>query len=117
MDKAILLAQENLHLDSEVQLFTNTEMINGPSMAVVYRCLDAFAQLHACHYGLSFKEREKILPLDRHLFLGPKLRHVSRTLNQKGLAPCVKACGDVIPDEVVALYKNCLLYTSDAADE
>ena len=102
------LAQENLHLDPEVQLFTNTEMINGPSLAIVYRCLDAFAQLHACHYGISPKQREKILPLDRHLFLGPKLRHVSRTLNQMGLGPCVKACGDVIPDEVVALYKKTL---------
>ena len=25
-----------------------------------------------------------------------------------GLASCVKACGDVIPDEVVALYKKTL---------
>ncbi len=102
------LAQENLHLDPEVKLFTNVEMIKGPSLGIVYRCLDAFAQLHACHYGLGEKEREKIFPLESHLFLGPKLRHVSRTLNQLGLAPCVKECSDIIPPEVVELYEKTL---------
>lgn len=102
------LAQENLHLDPQVQLFTNMQMLNGPDLDIVYRCLDAFAKLHSCHYGLDAQQRSKILPLDHHPFLGKHMRVVSRTLNELGLAPCVRECDDLIPADVVDLYKKTL---------
>ncbi len=42
------LVQENLREDPSVELFTNPDMLAGPSLALVYRCLDTFARLHAC---------------------------------------------------------------------
>ncbi len=47
------LVQENLHEDPGVELFTNPDMMVGPSLELVHRCLDTFARLHACHYGLG----------------------------------------------------------------
>ncbi len=102
------LVQENLHQDPDVQLFTNMQMLGGPPMDIVYRCLDAFAQLHACHYGLSESERSRILPIDNHPFISPRLRHVSRTLNNFGLAPCVRQCLELLPEPVIALYRKTL---------
>jgi hypothetical protein len=40
------LVQENLHEDPGVDLFTNLDMMAGPSLALVHRCLDTFARLH-----------------------------------------------------------------------
>ncbi len=102
------LVQENLHQDPEVQLFTNMNMVDGPPLDIVYRCLDAFAQLHACHFGLDAAQRSKILPLDNHPFLGTRMRYVSQTLNAQGLAPCVRQCGDLIPGKTIDLYKQTL---------
>ncbi len=79
------LVQENLHEDPGVELFTNPDMLIGPSLELVHRCLDTFARLHACHYGLGAQEREKILPLRYHLFLSPGMGPVSRMLNRLAL--------------------------------
>ena len=71
-------------------MFTNPDMMAGPSLELVRRCLDTFARLHACHYGLSRAEREAILPLDYHPFLSPTMGLVSRNLNRLALKPCMK---------------------------
>jgi hypothetical protein len=100
------LIQENLHEDSSVELFTNPDMMVGPSLERVYSCLDTFARLHACHYGISPAEREEILPQDFHLFLSPTMGLVSRNLNRLALKPCMKKRPGEIPEEVVACYQR-----------
>ncbi len=100
------LIQENLHEDPAVQLFTNPDMLQGPSLELSRRCLDAFARLHACHYDLSAAQREAILPLDLHPFLSPQMQLVSRTLNRLALKPCMRQLPGLIPPSVVQAYKK-----------
>ncbi|MGI9288377.1 MAG: phosphotransferase [Pseudomonadales bacterium] len=102
------LIQENLHEDPSVQLFTNPDMMAGPSLELVHRCLDSFARLHAHHYNLRTDEREAILPLDNHPFLGPQMRIVSQALNSLGLKPCMKRLPGCISADVVEAYKKTL---------
>jgi hypothetical protein len=100
------LIQENLHEDPNVQLFTNPDMMKGPSLELARRCLDAFAHLHACHYDLSAAEREAILPLNLHPFLSPRMRLVSQTLNSLALKPCIKKLPGRIPQDVIDSYQK-----------
>jgi len=100
------LVQENLHEDPSVELFTNPDMMAGPSLQLVHRCLDTFARLHACHYDLSPEQQQDILPLDYHPFLSPTMGLVSRTLNRLALKPCMKKRPDDIPPEVAAVYQT-----------
>lgn len=101
-----VLIQENLHEDPTVELFTNPDMMSGPSLELVHRCLDTFAQLHACHYDLNPAEREAILPLDYHPFLSPTMGLVSRALNRLALGPCMRKRPGEIPTGVISAYKN-----------
>ena len=98
------LVQENLHEDPNVELFTNLDMMTGPSLERVRSCLDTFARLHAFHYGLSDQERRAILPLDYHPFLSPAMGIVSRNLNRLALKPCMKKRPGEIPADVVEAY-------------
>ena len=107
------LVQENLREDPSVELFTNPDMVAGPSLALVYRCLDTFARLHARHYGLNAQERETILPLRYHLFLSPTMGPVSRMLNRFALNPCMKKQPGVIPAEVVQAYQHSIKHWDD----
>jgi len=102
------LVQENLRADPEVELFTNLDMLAGPSLDRVRACLDTFARLHSCHHGLGRAGREAILPLDFHLFLSPAMGAVSRNLNRLALGPCMRKRPGEIPPEVVAAYRRTL---------
>jgi hypothetical protein len=99
------LVQENLHEDPTVELFTNPDMMPGPSLALVRRCLDTFARLHACHYDMDAAARESILPLDYHPFLSPTMGLVSRSLNRLALQPCMKKHPGELPADVVDAYQ------------
>jgi hypothetical protein len=100
------LLQENLHEDPAVELFTNPDMLAGPSLELVRRCVDAFARLHAHHYDLDAPAREAILPLAHHPFLSPTMRLVSQTLNGLALGPCIRKLPGLIPDDVAATYRE-----------
>lgn len=100
------LVQENLHEDPAVQLFTNPDMMAGAPLELAYRCLDGFARLHACHYGLSAAERERLLPLRYHLFLSPGMGVAARMLNRLALKPCMKKLPGVIPKSVAEAYQR-----------
>tara|TARA_R110000823_G_scaffold171736_9_gene304209 strand:+ start:51300 stop:52505 length:1206 start_codon:yes stop_codon:yes gene_type:complete len=104
------LVQENLHSNPEVELFTNPDMASGPSMAIVRRCLDTFARLHASHAGLTAREREAILPRAFHVFLSPALAPVSRGLNQFALDPCLRRRPGIISPEVAAAYRESIAH-------
>ncbi len=104
------IIQENLRADPDVALFTNFDMQAGPPLDTVYRCLDAFARLHCAHYGLSPAERERILPQSMHLFLSPKLGTVSRCLNDVALGPCLRQCGELMPDHVADSYRRTMAH-------
>ncbi len=102
------LVQEDLNADPAVKLFTNFDMLNGPSLEDARRCLDTFARLHATHYDLSEQERLTILPLDRHLMLGNNMRALSPALSRLALQPCRKKAPGVITDELALVYRKTL---------
>lgn len=102
------LLQENLLDDPSVQLFTNMDMRQGAPLPLVYQCLDTFAQLHASHFGLSEPEREAILPLRFHPFLGQQTGRVSRAMNTFALEPCLKKVPDRIPTPIIEAYRKSL---------
>jgi hypothetical protein len=99
------LLQENLHEDPSVELFTNLDMMAGPSLDIVHRCLDAFARLHAVHYALDRAAQQKLLPLDYHPFLSPSMGLVSRALNRLALKPCIRKHPGEISAEVAQVYR------------
>lgn len=100
------LVQENLHDDPSVTLYTNPDMLEGPPLALVHRCLDAFARLHSHYVGLDRAAQERILPYRLHPFLSPRLGAVSRTLNRTALAPCLEKRPGLVPDDVAAAYRR-----------
>ncbi len=102
--------QENLHADPTVQLFSNLDMLEGPSLETVRRCLDTFARLHTSYHGLSAAERETLLPMRKHLFLAEPMKSLSRVLNQQALAPCLKKLPGAIPETVIADYQRTLAH-------
>lgn len=104
------LVQENLHQDSSVSLFTNPDMAEGPPLEVVRRCIDTFARLHTCHYGLDARSREAILPLTYHPFLSPDLAPVSRSLNRFALGPAMKKQPAAIPAHIAAAYRQSMAH-------
>ncbi|MEM8499429.1 MAG: phosphotransferase [Pseudomonadota bacterium] len=102
------IAQENLLDDPMVTLFTNLDMQQGPSLDLVHQCLDTFAQLHASHFDLSADQREQILPLKYHPFLGRQTGRVSQALNTYALKPCIKKAPGRIPKPIEDAYVKSL---------
>ena len=100
------LVQENLHEDPDVELFTSLDMLSGPSLEQAYLCLDAFARLHARHFGLSAAQRDALLPLQYHLFLSPRMGLAARMLNRLALQPCMTKLPGAIPPSVAHAYQR-----------
>lgn len=104
------LVQENLHANDQITLFTNPDMLQGPSPDQVRLCLDAFARLHAQHIDYTPAEREAVLPLEYHLFLSPTMGVASRSLNALALEPCLKKRPSEIPDDVADAYRESIAH-------
>jgi len=101
-----ILGLEDLHADPEVRLFTNPDMMEGPSLELVERCLSALARVHASFSGLSTRERDAMLPLTAHPFMSKHMREISRALNLMAVEPCRKITPHLLTDQLVALFKR-----------
>jgi len=101
-----VLALEDLHADPAVRLFTNPDMMEGPSLELVERCLSALARVHASLSGLSPTQRDAMLPLATHPFMSKHMREISRTLNLMAIDPCRKKAPHLLTDRLVALFKR-----------
>lgn len=97
-------------MDPDVTLFTNLDMVTGPTLEQARQCLDAFARLHAFHYGMEREQQLQILPLDYHPFLSPTMGVVSRNLNRLALQPCMKKRPAEIPAALAAAYRLTLTH-------
>ena len=100
------LVQENLNDDPSVTLFTNPDMMAGPTLDIVHRCLDAFARLHSHYFGLGRDEQERILPFRFHPFLSERMGVVSRTLNRMALEPCMRKRPGLVPEDIADVYRT-----------
>ncbi len=101
---ALLL--ENLHADPEVQLFTNPDMMKGPSLQLAKRCLATLAKLHASFAGLAPAEREALLPRELHPYISPHMREISKVISAVSIEPCRKKAPHLLTPECVALLKR-----------
>lgn len=100
------LVQENLYADPLVKLFTNLDMLKGPSIDLVRRCLDTFAKIHASTYHTAPQDRDALLPMSQHILLAPATRTISQMLNKQALAPCIKKQPGVISEPLIAAYRK-----------
>jgi len=107
------LVQENLHADPDVQLFTNPDMMQGPSIDLARRCLDTFARLHSAHVDLSWEEKKRLLPLDYHPFLSPSMGALSKALNRIALGPCKRKVPGAITPEIERAYRRTLSHWTE----
>ncbi|MGB1139384.1 MAG: phosphotransferase [Halioglobus sp.] len=102
------VVQENLRDDPSVTLFTNPDMMSGPPLELVRRCLDTFARLHSAHAGLDRAAQQALLPLEYHPFLSPAMGVVSKALNRIALGPARKKVPGVITPTVERAYRRTL---------
>ena len=72
-----IMLMENLHDDAGVVLHTNLEMMRGPSLEKVRRCLDTLARIHAEFHGIERAEREQLLSPLRQPYTSPVMRAVT----------------------------------------
>jgi hypothetical protein len=100
------IIQEDLNADSSIKLFTNFDMLSGPSIEQTKQCLDTFAQLHAAHYDMTKDEQIALLPLDYHPFFGEKMEVVSRALINISLSPCIKKHPKAMTEDQINVYKK-----------
>ncbi|MBW2273716.1 MAG: phosphotransferase [Deltaproteobacteria bacterium] len=99
---------ENLHDDPDVTLHTNPDMLEGPSIEKVERCLATLGKLHASFSGLSLPEREELLPAELLPFTSPFMRSFSPLTGRLVLGPCRKKAPDLLTDDLVALFERAL---------
>jgi hypothetical protein len=99
---------ENLHDDPQVSLHTNSDMLQGPSIAKVERCLATLAKLHASFTGLSPHERQSLLPGDLLPFTSPFMRAFSPLTGRLALGPCQKKAPELLTDELATLFRRAL---------
>jgi len=101
-----VLVLEDLNAAGNLQLFTNTDMIEGASVERAKLCLSAFAALHAEFHGFSVKERAAILPPELHPFCSSNARVLSPVLGHASVGPCHRKAPDLLPEDMVELVKR-----------
>lgn len=102
------LVLEDLHSDASVKLFTNPDMIAGPDLGTVRKCLEAFATFHGAFHGLTPTTRELLLPHRTHPFRSPLMSNLSRTINNAAVGPCLKKCPEIFTPAHADLYRRAM---------
>ncbi len=99
-----ILLQENLQADANVTLFTNIDMMTGPSLGRAKQCLTTFARIHSTYAHLSQTEREARLPIANHPFLSPIMRELGRVINTRAGKVCLNKYPDLFPADVASVH-------------
>jgi hypothetical protein len=100
-----VLLLENLQEVPGVRLFINRDMAAGTTPDRARMCLSTFAELHAAFSGWDVRQREALLPLRLHPFLGPGGRAVTRALNAAAIAPAHRAAPDLFTKRHVDTFR------------
>jgi hypothetical protein len=100
-----VLLEENLHADKRVELHTNPDMAEGPSLDKTRACLAAFAKFHAFYHDRSQEEQERRLPLANHPFMSPVMTEISRLINKAAVTPCREKSPESFPESAAATYR------------
>jgi hypothetical protein len=105
-----VLLLEDLHGATDVELFTNPDMLAGPSVERARQCLTTLASLHAAFWGRAPEERDSLLPLARHPFLSPRSRSLNLVLNESALGPCRRKAPELLTPDIGALFLRALAH-------
>jgi hypothetical protein len=111
-----ILLQENLHADASVQLFTNPDMLAGPTDDVVRGCLAAFARVHGHFNNLPAAEQERRLPRASHPFLSPVMTEISRFINVAAIGPCQRKAPGQFPEHIADTYRLAMQHWDELLD-
>lgn len=85
-----VMLMEDLHADPSVVLHTNLEMMQGPSLDKVRRCLTTLASIHAEFHGIGPQAREDLLPNRLQPFTAPVMRAISPMMGGAALKNALK---------------------------
>ena len=103
---ALLL--ENLNEIPGVRLFINRDMAAGTTPERARMCLRTFAELHAAFWDIGEAEREALLPLRLHTYLGPGGRELTRALNAASIGPAHRAAPEIFEQRHVDLVRRAI---------
>ena len=90
-----VLLLENLNESPGTRMFINRDMAAGTTIDRAKMCLSTFAELHAKFWGWTHEQREKLLPSQLHIFLGPGGRAKTRALNAASVDPAHRSAPDL----------------------
>jgi len=100
-----VLLLENLQEVPGARLFINRDMAAGTTPERARMCLSTFAELHAGFWGWGAAQREALLPLRLHPFLGPGGRAMTRALNSAAISPAHEAAPDLFTKQHVDTFR------------
>ncbi len=96
-----LMLLENLYAVPGVTLHINADVIQGPSLDTVRRCLATMARFHAHFHGIDRDERERLLPTRLQPYTSPVMRAVSPWMGRRALRNCLDGGAlDIAPRHV-----------------
>ena len=111
-----LMLMENLYDDPSVVLYINRDMIEGPELSVVRRCLETLAAIHASHHGISAAERERLLPAHLQPYTSPVMRSISPLMGRVALSQCLKRDDLQLSEEHVGWYRRAIDHCDELVD-
>lgn len=103
-----IMLMENLHDDPSVVLHTNPEMMQGPDLDTVRRCLSTLASIHAEFHGIGAEERERLLPTPLQPFTSPVMRAITPVMARQALANCRRRTDLALSEANIALYEKAI---------
>jgi len=103
-----ILLMEDLHADPSVVLHTNIEMLEGPSLDKVKRCLTTLARIHAAFYGIGEAAQEALLPRRLQPFMAPIMRAISPLMGKTALDNCLKNGSLALTEKQQATYQRAI---------
>lgn len=112
----MIMLMENLHEDESVTLHTNPQMLQGPDMNTVKRCLGTLASIHAEFHDIEPRRRESLLPTQMQPFTSPVMRAISPMMGKAALSSCLKMDGLELSDEHVVWYEKAIAHWDELVD-
>jgi len=111
-----VMLMEDLHADPSVVLHTNLEMMQGPSLDKVRRCLTTLATIHGSFHGIGKEEREDYLPNCLQPFTAPVMRAISPMMGSAALKNVLKNPQITLTDAQIFVYQKAVKHWDRLVD-
>jgi len=111
-----VMLMEDLHADPSVVLHTNLEMMQGPSLDKVRRCLTTLASIHAEFHSIGPQEREDLLSNRRQPFTAPVMRAISPMMGSAALKNVLKNPHVSLTEAQISMYGKAVKHWDKLVD-